>query len=185
MCVIDRSPILNLQHRTGKHWLRKIDSGRIAMKDQKTITGRCLCGDVEFEIRADPVRVSYCHCTWCRKAVGNIVISYVTFPSDSIQMKKNQPKGFRGPLVERFFCANCGTPIYGQWMQDRGKSHVMIGSLDNPENFAPNGYHMGIESQLPWLDIRDDLPRMRTDEHPFFKGEGVVSPVAPISSHRK
>ena len=156
------------------------------MSDEQMIKGRCLCGDVEFEIAGRPVGGSYCHCSWCRKAVGNVVNTYVTFPTEAIRMKKGKPKGFQGPLVERFFCGNCGTPIYGQWMQDRSQSHLMIGSLDNPENFPPDRYHMGVESQLPWLDIRDDLPRIRTDEHPFFADrtgdENVISPVSTYGS---
>jgi hypothetical protein len=26
--------------------------------------------------------------------------------------------------------------------------------------------HFGVESQLPWLDIHDDLPRIRTEDDP-------------------
>jgi hypothetical protein len=29
-------------------------------------------------------------------------------------------------------------------------------------------YHSGVESQIPWLTIDDDLPRMRTDDNPNF-----------------
>jgi hypothetical protein len=38
-------------------------------------------------------------------------------------------------------------------------------SLNNPADYAPS-WHIGVESQLPWLDIHDDLPRMRTEEAP-------------------
>jgi len=46
---------------------------------------------------------------------------------------------------------------------------VMIGSLDNPENATPQR-HMGIESQLPWFALADDLPRIRSEEEPGTPG---------------
>ena len=35
--------------------------------------------------------------------------------------------------------------------------------MDNPADFPPT-MHYGVESQIPWLDINDDLPRIRTDD---------------------
>jgi hypothetical protein len=43
---------------------------------------------------------------------------------------------------------------------------VMIGTLDHPEEWPPNEAHTGIESQIPWNVIHDDLPRNRTEEDP-------------------
>ncbi len=40
--------------------------------------------------------------------------------------------------------------------------------LDNPEEFTPS-YHAGIESQMPWLDINDDLPRSRIEDSPELR----------------
>ena len=41
---------------------------------------------------------------------------------------------------------------------------VATGSLDHSGEFSPNE-HCGIESQVPWLKIDDDLPRKTTEEH--------------------
>jgi hypothetical protein len=30
-------------------------------------------------------------------------------------------------------------------------------------------YHTGVENQVPWLTIDDDLPRMRLDDNPNFQ----------------
>lgn len=35
---------------------------------------------------------------------------------------------------------------------------VTLGSLDNPERITPQD-HVWTDSQIPWLEIRDDLPR--------------------------
>ena len=42
---------------------------------------------------------------------------------------------------------------------------VEMGSLDRPENITPT-WHAGIESQLPWLNVHDNLPRVRSQDSP-------------------
>jgi len=66
-------------------------------------------------------------------------------------------------FAERSFCADCGSslvqrPFDGDWIA------VTTGTLDNPEKMPPKDDHCGIESQMPWLKIDDDLPRKRTEE---------------------
>ncbi len=55
---------------------------------------------------------------------------------------------------------------------------VFLASLDNPENFVPT-LHVGIESQMPWLDVHDDLPRVRYKDSPAMVAawESVGLPV--------
>ena len=45
---------------------------------------------------------------------------------------------------------------------------VFVGTLDDPENWQPNGVHLGIESKIPWDVIHDKLPQYRTEEDPDF-----------------
>ena len=41
---------------------------------------------------------------------------------------------------------------------------ILIPSLDHPEDFAPTRHH-GTESQIPWLDMHDDLDRFRSENN--------------------
>ncbi len=41
---------------------------------------------------------------------------------------------------------------------------VSTGAFDHSEDFPPRE-HCGIESQVPWLKVDDDLPRKTTNEH--------------------
>ena len=83
----------------------------------------------------------------------------VTLTGASHSLANSEPRSGRDagtlPNLER-----CGL---------KGSDHVFatIGSLDHPEDWPPNE-HFGIESQVPWLVIHDDLPRTRTDESPNF-----------------
>jgi len=52
-------------------------------------------------------------------------------------------------------------------MRDSEGIAVMIGSLDHPKDFPPT-VHAGIESQVPWFNIDDGLPRQRTEDTPYY-----------------
>ena len=37
------------------------------MSNEKTYTGSCFCGDVQFTVNGEPVAMGYCHCESCRR----------------------------------------------------------------------------------------------------------------------
>ena len=73
----------------------------------------------------------------------------------------------RSLIAERGFCANCGSSLIYRPLVRRWTDWIVIftASLDNPEDFGP-GWHLGVESQMPWLNIHDDLPRVRSQDSP-------------------
>ena len=50
-------------------------------------------------------------------------------------------------------------PQWSDWLA------IKVASLDNPQDFPPT-WHVGVESQMPWVDINDNLPRVRTEDSP-------------------
>jgi hypothetical protein len=103
----------------------------------------------------------------CQKALGNLFCAYAFFLTDKFRFTTGQPKFYQSSdVAERGFCPNCGTPLIFRYS---GSDHyaIQVGSLDHPEEVRPNE-HTGIESQVPWLTIHDDLPRMRTEDFPSY-----------------
>jgi hypothetical protein len=100
----------------------------------------------------------------CQRWSGSVLASWADFGKDGFRCTKGQIKYYRSSdYTERGFCAECGSslvqrPLDGDWFA------VATGSLDHPEAFLPNE-HCGIESQVSWLKIDDDLPRKTTKEH--------------------
>lgn len=45
---------------------------------------------------------------------------------------------------------------------------IQTACLDNPHAFAPT-WHGGVESQVPWLDVNDQLPRIKSPESPALR----------------
>lgn len=128
------------------------------------VTGGCLCGEVRFEIDAPSISTGYCHCRICQKFTGSAMSAWTAFPASSLRFVKGAPRFFgSSPIAERGFCAACGSSLVYRLIRPRAAAYLVIftASLDEPQAYAPAA-HSGIESQMEWLDILDDLPRTRT-----------------------
>ncbi len=132
------------------------------------ITGGCMCGAVRYEATEPPQEVGYCHCRMCQKATGNLFYSYAAFPSEAFRVTQGEPKYYKSSVWhDRGFCGNCGTKVFNRYLKGNDQMIVAIGSLDHPEDWPPT-LHCGVESQVPWLTIDDDLPRVRTEDDTDF-----------------
>ncbi len=138
------------------------------MSDQPKITGGCLCGAVRYqadEPLQSPDSSYYCHCRMCQKLSGSAFVIGIKVRKTSFSITFGEVKFYKSSIIaERGFCANCGSrliyrPSKTDWLG------IDTGTLDHPELALPK-YHTGIENQLPWLTIQDELPRMRTDDNP-------------------
>jgi hypothetical protein len=130
------------------------------------ITGGCLCGAVRYEVHEPLYDPHYCHCRKCQKASGAPVIAGAFLTREAYRLTSGEPKFFRSsPIVERGFCAGCGTylvyrPLITEWSD---WIIITIASLDHPEQVPPIR-HYGIESRIAWFDTQDDHPRERYEE---------------------
>jgi len=128
------------------------------------ITGRCMCGNVHYESSKPPVLDIYCHCRMCQRANSAPFAAWTVFPQAAVRFPNAEPKYFKSsPFGERGFCPNCGSPMTMRYypLEPEGILAIYAATLNQPEDFAPT-YHAGTESQMPWLDIHDDLPRRRS-----------------------
>ena len=136
------------------------------------VTGGCLCGEIRYEVTKAAIDNCFCHCRMCQKFTGAPVVAVSTYPTDALRFTKGEPKYYKSsPFCERGFCANCGssltyrplappvTPDWADWIV------VYTPTLDNPEPNAPT-WHLGVESQIPWVDIHHAPNRVRCQDSP-------------------
>ena len=139
------------------------------MAEHLTLEGGCLCGAVRFEVTGPPDKVGICHCRRCQRWTGTAFAVGVRFPRTAFRLTKGEPQVYRSSaIMERGFCADCGSPLI-EWhvAEEKGAEGVWLslGNFDDPSAFTPE-YHYGVESQLPWVQFDDGLPRYRCDEDP-------------------
>jgi hypothetical protein len=141
--------------------------------DQNRITGGCYCGAIRYESDLPPVEPGICHCRECQRWTGSAFLAVAGFALAGFRYTKGCPKLNRSsPIVERYFCPDCGSSLHCRYIVDLGDDNaaenpdhvlVSVGTLDSPE-IVELEYHYGVESQLPWVHFDDDLPRTRSDE---------------------
>ena len=125
-------------------------------------TGGCLCGAVRFRASADPSRVVNCPCGTCRRVSGAAFMTFVHFPASAFAWIGAEPTRYRSSHdAERGFCAACGSTLSMHEAVLADRVQVSLGSLDRPDLVRPDD-HVWTSSQLPWLEVVDDLPRFAT-----------------------
>ena len=128
---------------------------------EEVLTGGCLCGAVRYEVREPLSGSIYCHCRICQRALGGAFSLAVPCARRGFRLLCGSPRYFESSkIVQRGFCGDCGTPLFYEptvqaWSDWLG---IWLGTFDHPEALPPEIHH-GTESQLPWIEIADDLPR--------------------------
>ena len=136
------------------------------------VTGGCLCGEIRYRVTEPALDTNFCHCRMCQKFCGAPVTVGSTYPASAVQFTRGEPRYYKSsPFAERGFCTNCGssltyrplvppvTPAWADWIL------IYTGSLDNPAPNAPT-WHLGVESQMPWVDIQHARKRVRCHDSP-------------------
>ena len=108
--------------------------------------GGCLCGDVRYRVRGEPVHVGRCHCADCRKESGSAFSVYAQWPVEAFEIT-GEISSYHG----RGFCPRCGSRILNP--PDPGDSFVeiRIGTLDDaPFNLQPEA-EIWTKRREPWI----------------------------------
>ena len=129
----------------------------------ETITGGCLCGEIRYECRAEPVVSFICHCTDCQKFTGSVFAADLFFPRESFRILSGAPTKFAvtaesGKKVEREFCSKCGASLFEVLEKLPDLIAVTAGSLDDKSVFKP-ARHIWTKSQVAAIQVNDDLPK--------------------------
>ncbi|KUJ80838.1 hypothetical protein AVO45_07360 [Ruegeria marisrubri] len=134
-----------------------------AAHSEPVAAGGCLCGNVRYKVWSRPVTVGFCHCRHCQLALGAPLNAWAIFEKQNVTFEGENPGLYASSeLSVRAFCANCGTSLFTD-IKDLGYYSIRVATLDNPADFPPE-LHYGVESQIPWVDIHDDLPRIKTED---------------------
>jgi len=116
-----------------------------------------MCGAIRYECIGEPLYVGYCHCRSCRHHGGAAVAGMLVFKPKQVSLKAGRLRIYgSSPGVERGFCRLCGTSL--TW-KGRGLVSIHIGTLDNPDEYAPT-LHWRYAERSPWCDLGRDLPHV-------------------------
>ncbi|MDB5450721.1 MAG: glutathione-dependent formaldehyde-activating [Phenylobacterium sp.] len=127
------------------------------MTDQ-TYAGGCLCGQVRYLARGEPVNVRICHCGLCRKASGGLFYGRAVFARDALERQGETTAHASSPRLLRHFCPTCGAMVYGEPLDRPAYLSVGLATLDDPDALAPD-MHIWVSAKPAWLTLADGLPQ--------------------------
>ena len=132
------------------------------MTGSDTVTGRCLCGAVEFELRLPSKWCAHCHCSMCRRAHGAGYVTWAGFESDHFILNTGDHhlKWYESsPGARRGFCSTCGSTMLFESERWAGETHVALACIEGPIDREPAA-HAFFDAHVHWMPI-DDLKKIR------------------------
>jgi hypothetical protein len=123
----------------------------------ETLTGSCLCGAIRYSVTVPVTELRACHCTHCQKSSGAGGSVNAVVPSDAFKITQGTPRRYdaradSGRTLHRYFCGDCGSPIYSQRATNPGVVVVRAGTLDNAGDMKITT-HIWTKSARPWSHI--------------------------------
>jgi hypothetical protein len=136
-----------------------------------SLTGRCLCGRVRFELTEAAVAAGYCHCTRCQRRTGTAASAQARIDGGTFRLLQGQDsvKGWRHPDggFEKCFCSECGAHLFSRNPDDAAQMSVRMGAFDGDPGVRPS-WRTYVAYAACWEPIPDDaLERFDEGKPPF------------------
>jgi len=125
----------------------------------KLLTGKCLCGNVEYAVRDEFAYALNCHCSNCRRATGSAFKPFGGIERHKLSVTRGADRLliFGEELAHDARCKDCGSFLYSL-VRDGAFVHVTLGTLVDGPSIRPSA-HIFVGSKAPWFTITDDLPQ--------------------------
>ncbi len=138
---------------------------------EKVYLGSCLCGQVAIAVTGEISDIIHCHCSLCRKNSGTAYATNGFVNSQDLKIEKGQELlstfSFK-PGRTRYFCKNCGSPVYSSNAQDKSRVRVRLGIFDSDIEERPMSHNF-VDSKANWENFDANLPRNATFESARLK----------------
>ena len=106
-----------------------------------SLSGKCLCGNISFSADTEIKMTANCHCTDCRAATGAAYGTLLFIAEDDFKVN-GTPKVYRhkadsGADMEKNFCPDCGSQLFGRNTGRPGMISLRAGVIDQTELVKP------------------------------------------------
>ncbi|MER9433201.1 GFA family protein [Mesorhizobium sp. M0408] len=127
----------------------------------RTLTGKCLCGAVQYAVADAFVYAANCHCSNCRRTTGSAFKPFAGIERDRLSLARGEDNLmiFGDETGHDAHCKTCGSLLYSV-VRDGAFVHVAMGTLVDEPTIRPT-QHIFVGSKAKWFTITDDLPQYR------------------------
>ena len=124
--------------------------------------GRCLCGQIQYDLNNSSRLLELCHCKNCQRQGGAAFIPFLAVPLADLSID-GQAKMYldtdtvSGNAVKRYFCGACGSPLYVVVEYAPNTAYVAAGTLDDTSQLSPKGQGW-VSTRQPWVKLEENIP---------------------------
>jgi len=127
----------------------------------------CSCGQLQAEVRGDPIDVSVCHCHACQRRTGSVFGAQALFPRESVSIKGNGTEfvrlGDEGARFKFTFCPECGsTVIYVEEGDEQQNIAIPVGAFADSHFPAPT-VSVYEKRRHSWVSLPKNVEHWRKD----------------------
>jgi len=135
------------------------------MNDERhvPIEGGCTCAAVRYRLKAPPIFVHCCHCSWCQRETGSAFAVNAFIEASQVELLKGKPATTTLPSASGkgqvfWRCRDCGVTVWSNYAGAGLNIHfVRVGTLDDPAR-APPDIHIYNSTKQPWVILPDGVP---------------------------
>jgi hypothetical protein len=124
-----------------------------------SLTGRCLCGAVRFELTSPATEAGYCHCTRCQRRTGTASSAQARIDGRTFRLLEGEEfvKAWRHPDggFEKCFCSQCGAHLFSRNPDDPAHMSIRMAAFDGDPGVRPS-FRTFVKYAAAWEPIPDD-----------------------------
>ena len=138
-------------------------------REEMEITGQCLCGAIKYELLNPPAMTGVCHCKNCQRQAGSAFSTLAGVAKSDFSLTLGKMKLYEdgdtdsGNTVKRFFCGDCGSPIYSAVPDSPDMVFLKTGTMDDTTGFTPQ-FNVWCSTKQNWVDLPQGVPAMQKTE---------------------
>lgn len=127
------------------------------------VTGRCTCGEVQFQSERGPLFRAICHCSICRSFHGRDFGDFLVIPAKGFAQAPGGEVDYKvykqPPLLKRGKCRKCDAPVLETLTFPPFPKMMLIPSrwIAEQEALPAPSFHMFYNNRV--ADAADDLPK--------------------------
>ena len=127
------------------------------------VLGNCQCGEIQYELSAQPFVQYTCHCAECQKLTASAFTTCIQVPAESVRITRGQPNSRErladsGNRLTSWFCGECGSALFAQNSARPRLRTIFTGTLERPHEVAVDA-HIWLKRKLPWVVVPDNHRR--------------------------
>ena len=138
-------------------------------REEMEITGQCLCGAIKYELLNPPAMTGVCHCKNCQRQAGSAFSTLAGVAKSDFSLTLGKMKLYEdgdtdsGNTVKRFFCGDCGSPIYSAVPDSPDMVFLKTGTMNDTTGFTPQ-FNVWCSTKQNWVDLPQGVPAMQKTE---------------------